>query len=944
MMYKVASVVQQKEVPVKRAVAVSFALFFAHSIHAQDIPNGRMFHMPGLDRPAMVTREPNGIPHVFALTTHDVHFLTGWLHAQDRLFQMDTSRRIASGTLSELVGTPALANDVQLRTFGLRRAAEATVSTLSPAARDALTAYTDGVNAWLQSHSTLPPEYGLLETTAIVPWTVADSLAVGKLIAFGLSFDLDVDPTVALISYQLAGTALGFDGAKLFTDTWRLAPFSAAATVRDAMGSGATLPITAPSLPAKLDASWLKPQTIELARAWLDRIRDIPVMQSALKPEAKAGSNEWAVAGRNTTTGNAMIANDPHLSLGAPPNFYPIALRVPGRLNVAGMGFPGAPFVIQGQNERIAWGSTVHPMDVTDMYQEQLIPDATSPSGFASIYKGAKEAVMAIPQAFRVNNLGNGVPNDLRTMAPSASVPQATLIVPRHGPIVQLDSSTGAAISIQYVGFHATQELEAFMRINEARNYDEFRTALQYFDFGSQNFAYADVEGNIAYFTSGELPLREDLQAGTVAGLPPYFIRNGAGGNEWIPAFSRPATQSIPYAILPYEEMPQVVNPSNGWFVNGNNDPTGHTLDNDPLNTPRPGGGILYLNPGYDGIRGGRITQLVRQRLANNGKISFEDMKAIQADIVLYDAQIFMPFITRALTNAQAAGANTTLAALGSNPVVGAVVQRLSRWDFSAPTGIAEGYDASDSNGALSAPSQAEIDNSVAATLYSAWRSKFMANTIDGVLRAMTMPVPPHQQALSALRFQLENFGTTGGRGASGVNFFNVPDVADAAARRDIIILKSVADAMTMLSGDEFAPAFNKSADLNDYRWGKLHRIAFAHLLTPTMSPGAIFGPPPFPSVQGLQGVAVDGGYSVVDASSHNPRATTLNGFMFGSGPNRRYVGEMRAGDIRAESSLPGGVSGDVRSPWFTNLLMPWLTNDTFQVPADRSPRIPWAR
>ena len=925
----------------RRAVTFFF-LLFTLSLYGQDIPSGRMFHMPGLDRPAMVTREANGIPHVFALTTHDAHFLTGWLHANDRLFQMDSSRRIASGTLGELVGTPALANDVQLRTFGLRRAAEATVNVLSPEGRAALTAYTEGVNAWLQSHATLPPEYGLLETTSIPEWTVVDSLAVGKLIAFGLSFDLDVDATVALVSYQLAGTALNFDGAKLFTDTWRIAPFSPAATIRDATSAGATLPVTTPRLPVKLDASWLKTETIDLARAWLDQIRDIPVLQSALKPEAKAGSNEWAVAGRLTTTGNPMMANDPHLSLGIPPNFYPIALRVPGRLNAAGMGFPGAPFVIQGQNERIAWGSTVHPMDVTDMYQEQLVPDTSSPSGFSSVHRGTRERVTAIPQTFRVNNLGNGVANDLRTMAPSATIPQATLIVPRHGPIVQLDASTGAAISVQYVGFSPTHELEAFRRINEARNIDEFRNALQFFDFGSQNFAYADVEGNIAYFTSGELPLREDLQAGTVAGLPPYFIRNGAGGNEWMPVRTPQPNQTTPYEILPYSEMPQVVNPSNGWFVNGNNDPTGHTLDNDPLNTLRPGGGILYLNPGYDGIRGGRITQLVRQRLANNGRMSFDDMKNIQADVVLYDAQVFVPFITRALANAQASGADATLRALGADPIVGAVVNRLSRWDFSTPTGIAEGYDASDTNGALSTPSQAEIDNSVAATLYSAWRSRFMTNTIDGVLRAMTMPLPPHQQVMSALRFQLENFGTTGGRGASGVNFFNVPSVNDAAARRDIIILKSVADAMTMLASDEFAPAFNKSTNLSDYRWGKLHRIVFSHLLTPTMSPGAIFGPPPFPSVPGLQGVAVDGGYSVVDASSHNPRAATLNGFMFSSGPNRRYVGDMRAGDIRAESSLPGGVSGDVRSPWFTNLLMLWLTNDTFQVPTDRSPRIPW--
>ncbi|HEV8658854.1 MAG TPA: penicillin acylase family protein, partial [Thermoanaerobaculia bacterium] len=762
------------------------------------------------------------------------------------------------------------------------------------------------------------------------------------LIAFSLSFDLDIDPTVALISYQTAGKIVGFDGSALFfNDTWRVAPFSKAATIPDATGSGGQAPSPVPTGEAPaLHVEWLRPETIELAREYVEKIRDIPALASVIDSEKHAGSNEWAIAGRNTASGNALIANDPHLSLVTPANFYPISLRVPGRLNVAGMGFPGAPSVIQGQNERIAWGSTVHPMDVTDLYQEQLVPEATSPSGFASIYKGAKENVIPIPLAFRINATGDGVKDNLVPV--TAGVPQAALIVPRHGPIIQLDKS-GVAISVQYVGFYPTHELEAFMLIDRAKNVDDFKNALQFFDVGSQNFAYADVDGNIAYFTSGELPLREDLQAGTVAGLPPYFIRNGQGGNEWLPVKTPQPNQAIPFEILPYSEMPQVLNPSNGWFVNGNNDPTGHTLDNDPLNVKRPGGGILYLNPGYDGIRAGRITQLVRQKLSGGGKISVDDMKAIQADTVLLDAQVFVPFIIAAMNNSKAIGANPTLAALGGDPAIGAAIARLAKWDFSTPTGIAEGYDASDVNGALSQPSQTEIDNSVAATIYSAWRSKFMANTIDAVLSALTVPLPPAQQELSSLRFQLENYATTGGRGASGVNFFNVPSVSEAAARRDVVILKSLGDALAMLSSDAFSAAFNKSANLGDYRWGKLHRVVFSHLMGQALfSPGALFGLPPLPSVAGLPGVSVDGGYSTVDAATHNARASTVNGFMFGSGPNRRYVGEMRRDGTVGQSSLPGGVSGMPTSPWFTNLLMIWLTNDTFAVVPDTSPRLPF--
>jgi len=197
----------------KRVFFAAAFFLIAFSALAQDLPNGRMTRLPGMQLPGMVTREDNGIPHVFALTVHDAIFLNGWLHAQDRLFQMDTTRRIASGTLAELLGTPALGNDIQLRTFGLRRAADASLPLYSAEARAALDAYAAGVNAYIAAHPSLPAEYGLLEITQIPAWTPVDSVAVGKLIAFGLSFDLDIDATVALISYQTAGKIVGFDGA-----------------------------------------------------------------------------------------------------------------------------------------------------------------------------------------------------------------------------------------------------------------------------------------------------------------------------------------------------------------------------------------------------------------------------------------------------------------------------------------------------------------------------------------------------------------------------------------------------------------------------------------------------------------------------------------------------------------------------------------------------------
>src|SRR5438445_4102596 len=165
----------------------------------------------GLAEPARVVRENNGIAHIMAQNEHDLYLLQGYVHAQDRLFQMDVSRREASGTLAELVGPAALPEDVQLRTIGLRRAAARSLQRISRRARAALQAYADGVNAFV-AENPLPPEYAVLELSKFEPWTPTDSLVVLKLISFAFTFDLDIDPTVTLFSYQQTGRLTGFDG------------------------------------------------------------------------------------------------------------------------------------------------------------------------------------------------------------------------------------------------------------------------------------------------------------------------------------------------------------------------------------------------------------------------------------------------------------------------------------------------------------------------------------------------------------------------------------------------------------------------------------------------------------------------------------------------------------------------------------------------------------
>ncbi|HEX7581415.1 MAG TPA: penicillin acylase family protein, partial [Thermoanaerobaculia bacterium] len=477
--------------------------------------------------------------------------------------------------------------------------------------------------------------------------------------------------------------------------------------------------------------------------------------------------------------------------------------------------------------------------------------------------------------------------------------------------------------------------------IDLAKSVDEVKASIQVFDFGSQNFAVADTSGNIAYLTSAEMPIREDLQNNTVQGAPPWFIRNGTGGNEWLPAPSPlPADQAVPHQVLPYSEMPQVVNPAAGWFANGNNDPVGTSLGNNPLGTQRPGGGIFYLNYGYDGFRGGRIAQLIKKKLAAGVKLTRADLAQIQADGGMIDAQVFVPYITAALANANATGANPVLATLGQNPAVAAAVARLGAWDFSTPTGLNAGYDPGKAAGVD--PTPAQVSASVAATLYAVWRSQFIANTIDVFLKATNMPQPPDQQTLVALRYLLDHFSTNQGVGASGVNFFNVPGVTAAADRRDILILKSVSDGLALLSSDAFAPAFAKSTNLDDYRWGKLHRIVFDHLLGQPFSIPTAGGAFPNPLGTALPGIPRQGGYECIDRSDNSARANTVNGFMFSGGPSRRYVGEATPTGIVGQNSLPGGVSGVLGDPNYFSLLPLWLTNQYYPLTVQAGPVIPW--
>jgi penicillin G amidase len=881
--------------------------------------------VPGLRAAASVIRDVDGVPHIKASNANDLFLLQGWVHADDRLFQMDVIRRQGGGTLAELLGSSALPSDVQMRTLGIRRTVERSLSVLSSETQAALRSYADGVNAWI-ARNPLPGQYTTVQVARVEPWTVVDSLVVSKTLAFSLSFDLDIDRTTAVQAY----TAAGLDGhTAVFEDVFPFAPFNQASPVIDST-SRATSPGTPNS--ASVGTADVSEAVARMAADYLGRAQQVPLIAAALNRTAERGSNSWVIGGRHTANGRPILASDPHLGGEAPVTLHPIELEGAG-FDIQGESLPGTPYVILGQNRHIAYGATQHFVDVTDTYIEQIRPDPASPSGLSTVYQGRSEPIVAINERFRVNPRTPGQTDVLNDVPAGGPIPEKTFIVPRrnNGPLLSVNLAAGTALSVQYAGFSPTTELEAFRRLNLARNVEEFRDAMQHFDLGGQHFVYADLAGNIAYFTNAEVPVREDLQAGAVRGNPPYLLRNGTGGNEWLPVTNRQPNQSLPYEIVPFDELPKVVNPPAGFIVSANNDPTANSFDNNVLNQLRPGGGISYLGIAHNGYRAGRITDMVRAAV-RRGRITTADVVTMQADTTGIDGQFFTPIISNALDRARRSS-TPELAALASDPRIVEAVGRLGRWNHTYPTGIPEGYDASDRDGRLGSPSQQEIADSVAATIYALWRGRFVINVLDRPVQriAPRLPVSTEQQTMQALRRLVVDFDTRKGVGRSGIDFFAVPGILDPADRRDYLVLTSLGEALTMAASDPFKAAFGNSTRQSDYRWGKLHRIVL---------PSPVGAPYTIPSVgnrftsplPGLPGIPVDGGYNVPDVGGNPVRADAPERFTVAIISIRRFVAQATPLGWRSVNSLSGGASEDLGSRFEQNLLRGWLTNDTYPV------------
>jgi penicillin amidase len=412
--------------------------------------------LAGVSAPVDIVRDRYGVPHIYAASAEDASFALGYVHAQDRLWQMEMNRRIAAGRLSEVVGPGGLETDRFLRTLGVRRAAEENLRALEAETRRLLDAYAAGVNAFIASDPVLPPEFWLTRVRP-EPWSPVDSVAWMKMMAW----DLGGNWRSELLRMRLA-RSLSMDRIHEFL----------------------------PPYPGEL-----APEIADLRELYGSLEREAVRLAGFFPGNEGNGSNNWVVSGERSASGKPLLANDPHLGLTAPAVWYFAHLTAPG-MNVIGATLPGVPAVVLGHNQHIAWGFTNTGPDVQDLYIEKL--DAAG--GYIT---------PEVPRAFQI------VEETIQVK--DAPAEKLRVRISRHGPVISdvsrqaLDlAPRGYVIAFAWTALAADDRTaQAALKIARARDWDGFLAAARDFHTPQQNMVYADVKGNIGFVAAGRVPVRK---------------------------------------------------------------------------------------------------------------------------------------------------------------------------------------------------------------------------------------------------------------------------------------------------------------------------------------------------------------------------------------------------------------------------------------------------
>ncbi len=481
-------------------------IFYLNRIKTQALPvlEGEI-SVSGLESSVMVYRDAFGVPTISAETETDLYRSVGYVMASDRLWQMDLLRRVTQGRLSEIFGEDLVDTDLLMCTLRMSEKSEKIIDTIdNPQILQALEAFSAGVNQYINDYrDKLPPEFILLGYEP-EPW---EPLHSANLIGY-MAWDLTMPYSAEIILYKI--------GHKLGDEYYQtLIPDVAAQTSTVHEDTG-------------------RYSSIEFIEMFLDHSEKL----ESLGLTVFSGSNNWAVNAGRSTTGAPLFANDMHLGLSSPGIWYPMHQHVHDGLHVTGVVLPGQPFVIAGHNEKIAWGMTNVMVDDMDFYLEKTSEENP---GFYE-YMGEWHPFEEEKEVISVKE-GDPV--------------EKTVLFTHRGPVISHFKKTGEdVISMKWLGYEMSRELEAVYGLNHAGNWGEFREAVQGFVAVSQNIAYADVDGNIG------------LQ--TCAGIP---LRKKGDGLQVVPGWTDEYDWT---GIVPFEELPVSFNPPSGQVSSANNKTAGN--------------------------------------------------------------------------------------------------------------------------------------------------------------------------------------------------------------------------------------------------------------------------------------------------------------------------------------------------------------------------------
>lgn len=558
--------------------------------------------LPGLSAPVDVLRDKWGVPQLYADTAEDLFAAQGFVHAQDRFFEMDFRRHVTSGRLSEMFGADQVGTDAAIRTMGWRRVAEAEWDGLDPTTRGYFTAYASGVNAYLadKSPADVSLEYRLLELTGldytIEEWDPIDGLTWLK----AMAWDLKGNYSAELDRARLAVAGLS---AEQIDQLWPSYPEEQHIPI---VPEGTVVDGEFTTDESAARNAWQQSDE-DMTEALRRTLAATESASAALGPERAdgIGSNSWVISGDLTDTGAPLLANDPHLGAAMPSVWYQVGLHCREvsqacPFQVTGFSFSGVPGVMIGHNASISWGFTNLGPDVTDFYLERIDGDRYLVDGEWRDMEILTETIKVAdgdPVELRIRSTGHGpVMSDhdenLAGLATGSGVSAAA-----EDPDSGDDGGLSYGLALRWTALDPGTTADAIFALNTATDFTEFQAAAELFDVPAQNLIYADVSGNIAYQAPGRIPVRGDGDG-----------RFPAPG--WDSAYDW-------QGFIPFEELPSVVNPDEGFIVTANNAVIGEQYP------------YLLTKDWAYGYRSQRIRDMIE---AAELPISADDILAMQMD------------------------------------------------------------------------------------------------------------------------------------------------------------------------------------------------------------------------------------------------------------------------------------------------------------------------